>query len=119
MLRRLLISWVVLAVAIAFTVWLVPGIEVTGGIVSYLWIAALFAVINVLIGPILKLLSAPLIVLTLGLFALLINALLLVLTAWISSSLSIDNFWHALVGAFVISIVDAILEAVLPKPDRH
>jgi putative membrane protein len=69
-------------------------------------------VVNLFLKPIAKLISLPLIVLTLGLFALVVNAAMLAVTAWLTDSLSIDGFWAAFWGALIISIVLAILEAV-------
>jgi putative membrane protein len=116
--RRLLISWAVLAGAIAITAGVLPGVDVHGGFLTYLWIAVVFALVNALLGRVLRLLTAPLIVLTLGLFALVVNALLFLVTSWISDSLHVDGFLTALAAALIISVVDAILELLL-RVGRH
>ena len=74
MILRLLIRLVVLALIIGAVAALVPGIDVHGGFGALLWIAVLFALVNAVIGPIVRLLSLPFIVLTLGLFLLVVNA---------------------------------------------
>lgn len=113
----ILVRWAVLAVAIAVTTWLFPGIQADGGIGTYLWIALLFSLVNILIGTILRILSAPLIVLTLGLFRLVINALLLLITAWLSDSFDVDGFLTALGGALVISLISMIVDLILGHRD--
>lgn len=83
-----------------------------------LGIALVFTVVNAFVKPIVKLLSLPLLILTLGLFTLVINALMLLLTAWLSSQtewgLSIDGFWTAVWGALIISVVNFVLSALVP-----
>jgi len=118
-LRRLLIRLVVLAVAIFLTAWLIPGITVKGGFLTYLWIALIFAVVNLIVGPLLTLISLPLLILTLGLFSLILNTALLGITAWISDDLNIDGFWPAFFGALLIAVIAALLQALIPDPKRH
>lgn len=87
-------------------------------IVILLGIALVFTVVNAFVKPIVKLLSLPLLILTLGLFTLVINALMLLLTAWLSSQtewgLTIDGFWTAVWGALIISVVNFVLSALVP-----
>ena len=116
--RRLLAAWLILAVSIAIAVAVVPGVDVDGGITSYLWIAVIFGLINTVLGPLLRLLTLPLILLTLGLFALVVNTILLALTAWLSDSLSIDGFVAAFVAALIISIVDSVINFIW-RPRRE
>ncbi len=91
---------------------LVPGIE-AGGIGSILAIAVVFGVLNALIRPFLKLVSCPIILLTLGLFTLVVNAVMLLLTAWFGAKLGIDfrvdGFLAAFLGALLVSIVSTVL----------
>jgi len=112
------LHWVVVAAAIALTAALMPGVEIDGGLASVLWIAVLFGLVNTLVGPIVKLLSIPLIAITLGLFLVIINAGLLALTAWISDSLSVDGFLTAIVASLVISVVTWVLTLVLGTARR-
>jgi putative membrane protein len=79
----------------------------------------LFSLVNLIVGPILRILSIPLIVLTLGLFLLVVNAALLGLTALLSSHLAIDNFWSAVLGGFLISVFSWIAELILPLSGRR
>ena len=74
------------AIALYLAVWILPGLDLTGGVVSLLWIALVFGVVNALLGPLLKFLSCGLILLTLGLFTLVINTFLFWLTYLISNT---------------------------------
>jgi putative membrane protein len=111
---RLIVRWVLLAVAIALTAWLLPGMDVSGGVLTYLWIAVIFSFVNVILGPILHLLSLPITVITLGLFALVVNAALVGITAWISDDLSVDGFLPAFFAAILISVFSAVLSLLTP-----
>ena len=115
----LLVQWLVLAVSIAIAGAIVPGISSDAGFGTYLLAALVLAAVNLLIGPILRLLSAPIILITLGLFHLVINAFLLLLTAWIVSSFDVDGFWSALVGSAVISLLTILINLVVQPSRRH
>ena len=110
---RLLIRWVVNAIAIWAAIELVPGIQHTGPAVSLLLIALVFGLVNALVRPLLTILTCPLIILTLGLFTLVLNAAMLELTAWIVPSLSIDGFWPAFWGALIVSIVSGFINMLV------
>jgi putative membrane protein len=114
MLIRIALRLLVLAAAIWMAAWLLPDVTITGGFFTYLWIALLFAVVNMFVGPILHLISLPLTILTLGLFALVVNAALVGLTALLSSDFDIDGFWSAVLAALVISVVSAVLNLLVP-----
>lgn len=120
---KLLIRLIVNAIALWVAVRLVPGITYEGGPVTLLFVALIFGVVNALVRPLLTVLTCPLIVVTLGLFVLVINGILLALTAWISGLLdlgfSIDGFWAAFLGALVISIVSAILSMFVADDDKR
>src|SRR6476469_4069720 len=118
-LARLALRLVILAVIIGIVANIISGIHVTVGFGTLLWIAVLFSLVNLIVGPILTLLSLPLIVLTLGLFLIIINAALLAITAGLSSDLSIDNFWSALLGGILIALFSWIAELLLPLRPRH
>ena len=116
---------VVLAVIIYAVTRLVDGIHVLpnpngtlGTTGTYLWVALLFAVVNSVLGPVLRLLSLPFVVLTLGLFLLVVNAALLGITAAISDRFSVDGFVPAVVGGFLIAVFSWIAELVLPLKVR-
>ena len=107
------------AIALYLAVWLLPGLDLTGGVVSLLWIALIFGVVNALLGPLLKFLSCGLILLTLGLFTLVINTFLFWLTSVISQSFGLGLiiydpiWWNAFLGALVVSIVSFIMSMIL------
>lgn len=108
------------AIALAAAVFIVPGLSVTGTVwLTVLLVALVFGFINATLGIFLKITTAPLTILTLGLFSLVVNALLLMATSWLSGVLGIGfnvaGFWPAFWGSIVISIVLMLLGAVLPK----
>ena len=111
MLGSLLIRWAVLAGAFAVTAWLLSGVDVSGGTWGYIWVSALFGIINAFIGTILRILTFPLTLLTLGLFSIIVNALLLKITDGLTSRLTIDEFWWtAIWAAIILSIVSVLLD---------
>jgi putative membrane protein len=112
---RLFVRWVLLAAAIALTAWLMPGFDVEGGFLTYLCVAVIFSLVNVFLGPLLHLISLPITVITLGLFALVVNAALVGITAWISDDLSVDGFIPAFFAAILISVFSALLSLLLPQ----
>jgi len=116
MLVRILLRLVVLAVAIGLTAWIVPDLHITGGFLAYLWIALLFALVNAVLGPLLHLLALPLTALTLGLFALVVNAALLGITAALTDHLDIDGFFPAVWSALLISLFSWLLNFFVPDP---
>ncbi|QWZ10720.1 phage holin family protein [Nocardioides panacis] len=114
---------VVNAVAIAAAAWLLAGIRLTDAgrgdqLLTLLVVGVLFGVVNAVVRPVVKFFSFPFILLTLGLLIFVINALMLMLTGWLSEQLglgfSVDGFWTAIVGALIISVVSWCLELVLP-----
>lgn len=115
---KLLIRLIINAIALYAAAQLVNGIQLTDQIGGILFVALIFGVINAILGPILKTLSLPFILVTLGLFTLVINGLLLWLTAALSDSLSVEGFWAAFWGALVISIVSWFLSAFLKDDDK-
>lgn len=117
-LARLVVRLVVMAVVIAVAARIVPGLNVHGGFLWYVWLALIYSAINLILGPIFRLLSLPFIILTLGLFLLVINAAMLEITAAISSHLTINNFGDAVLGGLVISVFSWIAELLLPPKLR-
>ena len=114
MLVGLLISWAVLAIAFAVTSWLLDGMDVSGGFWGYLWVSLLFGIVNAIIGTILRIITFPLTVLTLGLFSILVNALLLQITDGLSDHFTIDEFWWtAIWGAIIMAIVLVLLNMIV------
>jgi putative membrane protein len=113
-LLRWLARLVILAVIIGLVAKLVPGIHTHGSGWWLLWISVIFSLVNAVLGPVFKLLSLPLIVLTLGLFLLVVNAALLGITAALSSHLDIDGFGAAVLGGLLIAIFSWLAEMVFP-----
>ena len=118
MMRAILFKWLILAVAVWVTAALVSGINVDGSVGTYLLIALVFATVNVFLGSILRLLTFPLIALTLGIFSLVITAFMLLLTDSLMDSFDVDGFGPALLGALIIAIVSTILDLVF-RPSRR
>ena len=106
--KGLFIRWLILTAAILLAAYLIDGIRVTG-FISVLSAAAVLGILNVLLRPILLLLTLPLNILTLGLFTFVINAFLLKMTAGIIPGFDVTGFWPAVLGALVISIVNWLL----------
>lgn len=110
---RLLAKLLVIAGAVWIVAAVVPGVTVREGIGSYVLIALVFAVVNVLVKPVLKLLSFPLLLLTLGLFLVVINAALFGLTALLTDRLQVDGVGPAVISALIISAVTWLGDNVL------
>jgi putative membrane protein len=109
MLKWLLLRLLITAAAFAVAAWLIPSFEVKGGFFTYLWVALIFGVVNAILGPILQLISLPLTILTLGLFALVVNGVVLTVVAGLSDKLDVGGFGWSIVAALVISVVSALL----------
>lgn len=120
---RLIVRIMVSALALAAAAALIQGIAVTGDnagdqILTLLGVAVIFGLINAIVRPIVLLFTLPLFLLTLGLFTFVVNALMLLLTSWISDRLglpfAVDGFWAAFLGALVISAVSFAINVALP-----
>jgi len=122
--RRFLVSLVVNAIALWFTTLIVAGVtldpyanDTAAVILSYLFVALVFGIVNGIIGTTIRVVAFPLYILTLGLISLIVNAILLLLAGWITSlfgfGLQIAGFWWAVLGALVLAILSAIIGAVL------
>ena len=112
-------------VAIGLATLVLSGLEIVGGDSNWetagiiLLIALVFGLVNAIVKPIVAFISIPLYILTLGLFTLVVNALMLMLTAWITEQTSwglrIDNFGTAVLGALIISVVSFVLSVLIPE----
>ncbi len=117
---KLIIRWFITVVALIVAAWLVPGIRVEGtnAIIAFGIMAIILGLLNAFLRPVLQILAIPAIILTLGLFLLVINALMLMLSAWIARNLGIgfyvDGFWSAFWGSLIVSIVSFLLSVILP-----
>jgi len=117
---KLLIRWAISALSLFSAAWLVPGIHVDDGRgwVVYAIMAIVLGLANALIRPLLKLLTCPLILLTLGLFTLVINALTLLIASAVANNVIhvgffVDGFWPAFWGAIIVSVVSIVLNAIV------
>ena len=112
---KFILRWVINAVALYLAIFLLDGrgVNFSGNWVSIIWLALIFGLVNAFLGPLLKLLTCPLIILTLGLFTILINTFLFWLTGWIGQSfnlgLTINGFWPAFLGGLIMSVVSVVL----------
>lgn len=100
----LLLKWIGLALGIMFVGWVVPGITISN-FVTALIAAVVIALINVFIKPVLIFLTLPINILTLGLFILVINALLFMFVAYLVPGVQVESFWSAFLGALLLSII--------------
>ena len=105
------------AIALFLAVYFVPGVNLQGAWVNIIWLALIFGLINAFLRPLLKLLTCPLIVLTLGLFTLLINTFLFWLTGEIGQAFgigfTISGFWPAFLGGLVVTVVSVAMSLIL------
>ncbi len=116
--QNLIIRIFVNAVALWVAAQLVGGIDLEGDFWAVILVAAVFGLINALIKPLALLLSLPLLVLTLGLFTIVVNALMLMLTAALLAALTVHSFWAALLGALLISVVSFLFSVILPDREH-
>jgi len=116
------------AAALAVATWLLSGITLTASgtgakIGVMLLVALIFGVVNAIVKPLFKLVSLPILLLTLGIFLLVINALMLLLTSWVSGLIGlgwhVEGFWTAVLGALIVSIVSWLVNAFLPDKDEE
>jgi putative membrane protein len=114
---KFIIRWAINAAALYAAILIVPGIEFDGKWTGVIWLALIISLLNALVRPLLKLLTFPLIILTLGLFSIVVNTLILLLTNSIGQALglglTVDGFWPALLGSLVISIVSMVMSIIL------
>ncbi|MFF4156855.1 phage holin family protein [Streptomyces sp. NPDC001678] len=121
--KNFVVKTIANAAALAVAIWLLKGITLSGEntarkVVTLFLVALVFGAVNFIVKPVVKLLSFPLFILTLGLITLVINALMLLLTSWLADKLDlafhVEGFWSALVGGVIISIVAWAMHIILP-----
>ncbi|WP_069813660.1 phage holin family protein [Streptomyces sp. TP-A0874] len=124
--QNFLVKTLVNAGALAVAIWLLEGITLSGGnagrkALTLILVALVFGLVNFFVKPVVKLLSLPLFILTLGLFTLVVNALMLMLTSWLAGNMGlsfhVSGFWTAVLGGLVVSLVSWALNMVLPDHD--
>ena len=115
--RNLFIRWLINSLALYVAVSVMPGIHFDRGPVALLIVAAIFGIVNSGLRPLLTLLTCPLVILTLGLFTFVINAMLLLVTAWFSDQfglgLTVDGFGAAFWAGLVIGLVSFTLSIMV------
>lgn len=123
---KLIIRWAISAFSLFVAAWAVPGIVVDDGRgwVVYAAMAVILGLVNAIIRPLLHLLTCPLIMLTLGLFTLVVNGLTLLLASSLANNVFgvgfyVDGFWPALVGAIIVSVVSIVLNAFVKDDDKR
>ncbi len=102
----IIVNWILSAIAIGITAYLLPGVHINGGVTTLLVLSVVLGLINAILKPILKLLTLPITILTLGLFSLVINALMILLASSIVPNFVVDGFWWALLFSIVLSLVN-------------
>ncbi|MEU4198479.1 MULTISPECIES: phage holin family protein [Streptomyces] len=121
--KNFVVKTIANAAALAVAIWLLKDITLTGEstgrkTLTLLLVALIFGVVNFVVKPVVKLLSLPLFILTLGLITLVINALMLLLTSWLAEKFDlafhVQGFWTAVLGGVIISIVSWAMHMVLP-----
>jgi putative membrane protein len=122
---KFILRWIINAIALYAAVYIVPGVNLEGNWVSIVWLALIFGLINAFLRPLLAFLTCPLIILTLGLFTLLINTFLFWLTSQVGQAFgigfTIDGFWSAFLGGLVVTGVSVIMSLILKdeRKKRH
>jgi putative membrane protein len=127
-LMRFLLRLLANAAALAVATFLLSGIALTSDTmgrktITLLVVAFIFGILNAIVKPIFAFFSIPLLLITLGLFLLVINACMLLLTSWLAGKFGlgweVDGFWNALIGAIIVSVVSFVVNAFLPDPDNR
>lgn len=108
---HVILRWLILTLAILISAYLIPGVAL-GGFWTALWLALFLGIINVTLKPILILLTLPINILTLGLFTLVINALMVLLATTVIKGFDVHSFWTALLFSVVLSIVSYLLNTL-------
>ena len=110
----ILINWIISALAVVITSYFLKGVHLDS-FVTALLVALVLGIVNAIIKPVLFVLTLPITIITLGLFTLVINALMILLTDALVAGFSVDNFWWALLFSLVLSIVNAVLHSFTDK----
>jgi putative membrane protein len=122
--NKFILRWFINAVALWAAVQVVPGIHQVPDTnwTSYIWLALIFGFLNALLRPLLKFLTCPLIILTLGLFTLVINTFMFWLTGVVGSNFgvgfTVDGFWPAFLGGLIVSLVSVVLTMIFKDDSK-
>jgi putative membrane protein len=109
---KLLLRWFVLSVALWLASYLLPGVHIEGDAFTYAGIAVIFGLINATLGTLTRVFTLPLTFVTLGLWLIGINALMLLVTDNLSTSLRIESFWWAVAAAIVVGVTSTVINSV-------
>ena len=119
----MLIKWIINTIAIILAIKFVPGIVYSGAWWGILIVGIIFGLVNTYIRPFIKLFALPLLILSLGLFTFVINAMMLMLTSWLSGKFDLGfhvaGFKTAFWGALVISLVSLVLSCLMPSREAQ
>ena len=116
---KFILRWAINAIALYLAVLVLPGIDLKSGLASIIWLALIFGLVNALLRPLLKFTTCLLIILTLGLFTLVINTFLFWLTSVIGQSFGIaliisdPVWWNAFLGGLIVSVVSVVMTLIL------
>jgi putative membrane protein len=117
-LRRILVTWLFNLIALFVASGILAGIDYGDSEWALVLAALVFSLANIYVRPVLRVLAFPLIIVTLGIALFLINLLMLYLTDWIVDDFEIETFWWGVLGAIIVSLVNALMHRVLPPDDR-
>ncbi len=117
--KKIITSIIINAIALWSAAWILGGADIVDGILGWLFLAIIFGLMNTFIKPIVKLLSLPFTIITLGLFTLVINTIVLMLTMWVAGILNFNggffsSIWAIFIAAIIVSIVSSLLNLILP-----
>jgi putative membrane protein len=101
--------WIILTLAVWLSDVLIGGVSIADGVWNHLWVAALFGLANAIVGNIIRVVAFPALILTLGVFSIVVNAWMLMWVGSLSEALDVTGFWHAFGAGVIISLVSAIL----------
>ena len=108
-----LIQWIVFTIAVLIATYVIPGVHAT--LVGAIVLAVVLGIINLFFKPIIKILTLPINIITLGLFSFVVNALLVMLADIIVKDFTVDGFWYALLFSLAVSIVNAFFLVIIRK----
>ena len=107
--RKIIINLLITTAAVLFAAWILPGIQLTG-FVSAVFVAIVLGFLNTFLKPVLTILTIPVTIFTLGLFLLVINAVIVGLAGWFVPGFYVDGFWSALFFSLIVSFVSSLLK---------
>lgn len=115
---RFFVRLIVTALAVVISAYILPGVHLAGGLTAVI-VAAVLSLLNAFIKPLLIILTIPITIVTLGLFLLVINAIIILITSKIVSGFQVDGFWYALLFSIVLTIVVSLLNRLVREDNRR